>query len=457
MTATDVPAGPQPRKSFKEVWLITIGHALTHWYPATFYLLLPLIGNELGLSYLQIGSILTTQAIAGAISNIPGGLFVDSFGRKGLLMAVSLFWIGAPYLLMGFSHDYWLLLTCAALVGIGNNLWHPTAIPLLAQRYPERKGLVVSIHGMGGNVGDAAAPLFAGALLAVLSWREVVVINVIPGIVMSVVLLVMLGRTLTTDPAGHAKAPAPKRTLRDTLRDFKPLLANRTLIFLCATSVFRSMTHGGLMTFLPIYLATEMGYSPLWIGASMAVLQTAGFIASPIAGHLSDKMGRREIVMGSMTMTAVIIAAMIVAGGTNAFVFFIAFLGFFFFSIRAVLQAWLLDATPPNMGGSSIGVLFAIQSFGSAFGPLVCGLIADRYGLPATFYFLVATIIVANMLIFFTPVVEKPMGEKARFAGQPAEWGGARRVVGGLAERSPHTLRYLNRARLGGISKFATI
>ena len=309
-----------PRKSFKEVWLITIGHSLTHWYPATFYLLLPLIGNELGLSYLQIGSILTTQALAGAISNIPGGLFVDSVGRKGLLMAVSLFWIGAPYLLMGFSHDYWLLLTCAALVGIGNNLWHPTAIPLLAQRYPDRKGLVVSIHGMGGNVGDALAPLVAGAMLAVLSWREVVVINVIPGIVMSVVLLVMLGRTLNTDgPAAAGKAPAPKRTLADTLRDFKPLLANRTLIFLCAGSVFRSMTHGGLLTFLPLYLATDMGYSPIWIGAAMAALQTAGFIACPIAGHLSDKMGRRQIVMSSMAMTAVIIAAMIVAGGIERF------------------------------------------------------------------------------------------------------------------------------------------
>ncbi len=79
MTVTAVSADPAipARKSFKEVWLITIGHSLTHWYPATFYLLLPLIGNELGLSYLQIGSILTTQAIAGAISNIPGGLFVD--------------------------------------------------------------------------------------------------------------------------------------------------------------------------------------------------------------------------------------------------------------------------------------------------------------------------------------------------------------------------------------------
>src|SRR5262245_62621695 len=185
--AADPATKPAPdpkntsRKSFREVWLVTIGHALTHWYPATFYLLLPLIGNELGLSYVQIGSILTVQAVCGALSNIPGGLIVDSVGRKGLLMALSLFWIGAPYLMMGFSHEYWLLLTCAALVGIGNNLWHPTAIPLLAQRFPERKGLAVSIHGMGANVGDALAPFAAGALLTYLTWREVVVITVIPG------------------------------------------------------------------------------------------------------------------------------------------------------------------------------------------------------------------------------------------------------------------------------------
>jgi FSR family fosmidomycin resistance protein-like MFS transporter len=417
MTVMQVGAGAAPKRSFQEVWVVSIGHALTHWYPATFYLLLPLIGSELGLSYTEIGSILTFQFAAGAIANIPGGMFVDTVGRKGLLMAVSLFWVGFPYLVMGFSHVYWMMLACVTMVGIGNNLWHPTAIPLLAQRYPDRKGFVVSIHGMGGNVGDALAPLVAGALLAVLTWREVVIINVVPGIVMAVVLLVLLGRTLSATPA--PTLPAPKRTLADTWRDFRPLLANRTLIFLCATSVFRSMTHGGLLTFLPIYLATDMGYSPFWIGACMAALQTAGFIACPIAGHLSDKMGRRQIVMSSMAMTAVIIAAMIVAGGTGAFVFFIAFLGFFFFSIRAVLQAWLLDATPPNMGGSSIGVLFAIQAFGSGIGPIVCGLIADRYGLITTFYFLVGTIIVANLLIFFTPVVERD--EKARFAGQPAE------------------------------------
>jgi MFS family permease len=417
MTDFAVPSGQAPRKSFREVWLITIGHALTHWYPATFYLLLPLIGNELGLSYVQIGSILTTQALCGAISNIPGGLLVDSVGRKGLLMAISLFWIGAPYLLMGFSHDYWLLLTCAALVGIGNNLWHPTAIPLLAQHFPDRKGLAVSIHGMGGNVGDAVAPFVAGALLAYLTWRQVMVVNVIPGIAMALLLLVLLGGMQSKSRAAAGSAARPKRSFNDVLRDFRTLLKNRVLIFLCASSVFRSMTHGGLMAFLPIYLARELNYTPLWIGAAMAALQTAGFIASPISGHLSDKMGRRQIIMSSMGVTAVIIAFMIMAGQSSAFVFFIAFLGFFFFSIRAVLQAWLLDATPENMGGSAIGVLFAIQALGAGIGPLVCGAIADSYGLLATFYFLVATIIVANMFIFFTP----PPAEESRYAPAPAE------------------------------------
>ena len=76
---------------------------------------------------------------------------------------------------------------------MGNSLWHPTAIPTLARRYPERKGYVLSLHGMGGNAGDALAPLVVGALLAVMTWREVMVLNVLPGLVMSLLILVFLG------------------------------------------------------------------------------------------------------------------------------------------------------------------------------------------------------------------------------------------------------------------------
>src|SRR5260370_4398841 len=200
---TAITAETARESSFREVWLISAGHMMTHWYPSTFYLLLPLIGNELGLSFSQIGSILTCQFAAGALSNLPGGMLVDAIGRKGLLMAVALSWGGLPFLVMGFSHSYGMLLACAALVGIGNNLWHPTAIPLLAQNHPQKSGLVVSIHAMGGNLGDAVAPLVVGAMLTAFSWRDVVIMNIIPGVIASVLLLMLPGQcgSLSIRPA----------------------------------------------------------------------------------------------------------------------------------------------------------------------------------------------------------------------------------------------------------------
>jgi MFS transporter, FSR family, fosmidomycin resistance protein len=401
MTATTADAVRQ--KSMLDVWLITVGHAFTHWYPATFYLLLPLIGNELGLSYAQIGSILTIQFVAGAIFNIPGGILVDHVSRKGMLMAISLAWVGIPYLLMGFTDAYWLLLTCAALIGIGNNLWHPTAIPLLGNRYPARRGLVMSFHAMGGNVGDAVAPLVAGVLLTALSWRGVMAVNVLPGVLMAVLLLVCFTRPQPGD-ARAGKAPASAASI---LRGFGLLLRNRTVMMLSVGSVFRSMTQMSLLAFLPLFLARELEFPAVWIGACLFLLQAAGFLAAPVAGHLSDKIGRRQIIVASLGMTAVVLLFMALAGRSLAFVFFVAFLGFFLFAIRAVLQAWLLDATPRDMAGAGIGFMFGMQAIGAAIGPFVTGLVADHYGLSATFYFLAATIVVANLFTLFTPVPDR--------------------------------------------------
>jgi MFS family permease len=411
MTEVTIGADAVRQRSFQEVWVVSIGHALTHWYPATFYLLLPLIGAELGLSYGQIGSILACQFAAGAISNIPGGIFVDAVGRKGLLMALSLFWVGFPYLVMGFSHVYWMMLLCATLVGIGNNLWHPTAIPWLANRFPDRKGLVMAFHSMGGNVGDAIAPLVIGALLATYSWRGVVLINVIPGIIMSVMILFYIGRIYSADArAGGAEAKPAAMSGGERFRSLVALMRNPALVTLSVSSTFRAMTQSALLTFLPVYLARDMGYTAFLIGACLFALQASGFIAAPIAGHLSDKIGRRQIIMSSMSMTAVVILFMAFAGGTIWFVVLIALLGFFLFAVRAVLQAWLLDATPANMGGSAIGLLFGMQAIGQALGPVTAGIIADHYGIMAAFYFLAGTIILANLMIFVTPasLIKRP-------------------------------------------------
>ena len=105
----------------------------------------------------------------------------------------------------------------------------------------------------------------------------------------------------------------------------------------------------------------------------------------------------------SMVMTAVVLVFMAFAGKTHAFVFFVAVLGFFLYAIRPVMQAWILETTPKNMGGTSIGILFGAQSLGASIAPLLAGLIADRAGLTATFWFLAGTIVVANLFILGMP------------------------------------------------------
>ena len=403
------------RLDFRNMGLITLGHSLTHWYPSTFFMLLPLIGNELGLTYSQIGFIMTCQYAAGAVSNVPGGMLVDMWGKKGQLMALSLFWVGFPYLLMGFTTTYWMLLVCVMLVGIGNNLWHPTAIPLLGRMFPTRKGLALSLHGMGGNVGDALAPLAVGALLTTLSWREIVVINVLPGAAMSVLILYFLG-AMTFAPKAGVKTASDKvpvadnvggQSLTSYMEGLRALMRTPGLFMLTLSSSFRSMTQGTLLTFLPLYLAKEMHYEVFWVGAGMALLQITGFIAAPIAGHLSDTMGRRTILMSCFGMSGVVLLMMTFAGGSSWFVFLIAVLGFFLYAARPIMQAWMLEATPKNMGGTAIGLMFGMQSGAQAIAPILGGMVADRFGLLSAFYLLAVTIILANVMVIWIPAQDK--------------------------------------------------
>ncbi len=407
-------ADPRPQ-TFREVWLISAGHGLTHWYTATFYILLPLIGKELGLSYTEIGLIMTVQHLAGAISNLPGGMLVDTVGRKGYLMATSLFWVGFPYALMSLTHSFWMLLVCVTLVGIGNNLWHPAAIPTLAYRYPQRKGLVLSFHGMGGNLGEALAPVVVGAMLAWFSWRTVVVINVVPGFVMASMILLMLGALTMarTREDGSINTAAGSWNARQYLRDFVSLLRNKGLMLVSCSSAFRTMTQVGLLTFLPVYLAYELGYSPFVVGICLTVLQVAGFVAAPIAGHLSDKLGRKRVVISSMLLTGVTIVGMALAGRSAWFVVFIALVGFFLYAMRPVLQAWAVESTPKHLAGTGVGLQFGIQAVGASIAPTVFGMIADAYDIYTGFFFLAGTIIFANLLVFFMPNGEARQAKSA--------------------------------------------
>ncbi len=407
MNTTTAAAPAIPRAQYiKEVGLISVGHGLTHWYPATFYLLLPLIGKELGLTYTQIGFILTVQHVVGAIANLPGGAVVDAYGKKGYLLVLSLIWIGVPYAVMSLAHSYWVLLICMALVGIGNNIWHPAAIPMLAYRYPQRKGFVLSVHGMAGNLGEALAPLVIGALLTWFTWRTVVVANVVPGVAMAALILILLG-AFSASKGGDANdinaRTAQPWSARKYIADVASLLRNKGLMLVSLSAMVRSLTQAGLLTFLPLYLAYELGYNPFLVGVCMAVLQIAGFAASPVAGHLSDKWGRRRVIMSSMALTGVTILGMVLAGNSVWFVVFVGLVGSFLYAMRSVLQAWAIECTPRHLAGTGVAVQFSITAIGSSISPALFGMIADARGLQAAFYGLAVTIVLGNVLVLFVP------------------------------------------------------
>ena len=422
-TATATPAHTSARPApFKEIWLISLGHSLTQWYPATFFLLLPIIGKELDLSYSEIGFIMTVQYAVGAVTNIPGGILVDAVGYKGRLMAISLFWIGVPYLLMAFTHSYWMLLGCMVLIGMGNNLWHPAAISTLGQRFPDRKGLALSFHGMGGNFGEALAPLVIGALLAAFSWRTVVVVNLLPGVVMAAAILIYLG-SLNLDHHSDARKASEKWTWTGYLAQLRLLFADRGLVIIGLCSFFRTGAQTALLTFLPLHLTHNMGYNPAGVGFALFVLQAVAFTSAPIAGYASDRFGRKSVMTGAMFMTAVVMASITLAGQSTWVIFMIALLGFFMYATRPVIQAWSLEAAPASLGGTVVGIMFGLQALGAAISPWAGGAIADVYGLSAAFYFLTALIVCANVLVLFVPATPQRSGKAQGGSGQSREPG----------------------------------
>lgn len=188
---------------------------------------------------------------------------------------------------------------CMILIGIGNNLWHPAALSTLGQRFPNRKGLAMSLHGMGGNFGEALAPLLIGALLVTYSWRSVVVINLLPGLVMAIALLVLLGK-MNLDHGKDVKSAKDTWTLKGYCGQLKTLFSDWALVLISLCAMFRTAAQSALLTFLPLYLTNNMGYTPAGVGVALFTLQACAFASAPLAGYVSDRLGRKSVLTGGL-------------------------------------------------------------------------------------------------------------------------------------------------------------
>ncbi len=380
-------------------FLVGFGHAGTHWIAAFFYLLLPFITRDLGLSYTDAGLLVSVFHLSSLFTNVGSGLMVDVTGRRVVFQVAALL-IGAGALLaFGVSERLLVLALLVTLIGASNNLWHPPAIAYLSEMYPENRGYALSIHALGANLGDTLAPLAAGSLLAVLSWQGTAATGSVPVVLVALLIAVLL---LRKDNRTGAATRSPM-AFSEYLLGLKRIVRDRMVLGLCLMAGFRSMTQNGLLMFLPLFLIDELHTGPIWMGVVMMAMQMGGLVAAPVAGAWSDRIGRRPVVLSALTVTTIVIATITLIQNDVALVATISVLGFALFAVRPVVHSWMMDLVPASISGSATSLLFGTQALLSAAVPPIGGLIADAYGLSAVFYLLAGTMLVANFLVYLLP------------------------------------------------------
>jgi MFS family permease len=233
-----------------------------------------------------------------------------------------------------------------------------------------------------------------GVLLLYLSWRNVLFLNLIPGVVIALILWKFLFGRLDSRTQSKKGLSA-----KEYLAGMKKLAQNPSILALVLVAGMRSMTQQGLHTFLPIYLTHDLGLSSAIAGLYLSVTQTAGMIGTPIAGSISDQNGRKRVLTAGLFSTSIVLVILAYFQLTWLFITGLACLGFFLYAVRPVIWAWVLDLSPKELGGSTVSFFSGSQSLLSSLSPLICGFIADRWGILAAFYFLAGTVFVANLIV----------------------------------------------------------
>ena len=403
MAAETALASPLPFRSVKTqlpIMLVSLAHGSTHWVVATFYLLLPSLSKELGLNYTETGFLVTSLFIGSVIANLPSGMLVDLTGRRIVFQIASLLLCTISLAAIGIVTGFAALCCCLGLLGIANVMWHPAAISWLSIRLPRNRGYSMAVHSLFANLGDAAGPVAAGWMLLSLSWQHTAEINALSCVVCAIAVAAFLGRS------EHGAAMPRRPDAHAYWSGLAALMRSRAQWSFFLMAGCRTLTQTGLLAFLPLYLSRDLGMSPFAMGIAMMVLQLGGMIATPFAGVLSDRIGRRPVVLAGMSSTTVVVIALTFVKDPAIYVACVSILGFFMYATRPVIQSWQMDRSPPELLASMTGAMFAVQAVMSGAAPVAGGLLADRFGLISVFYFLAASVLIANLLCLMIPKSE---------------------------------------------------
>jgi MFS transporter, FSR family, fosmidomycin resistance protein len=159
------------RHDAEVIGLVGLAHGTSHFFHLMLPPLFPWLMRDFGLSYTEAGLLMTVFFVVSGIGQALAGFVVDRIGARPMLFfGIAL--LALSGVVLGFSTNYGMLMAAAVVAGLGNSIFHPADFTLLNQRVAQpRLGHAFSMHGLSGNLGWAAAPVFMAGIASVAGWQ----------------------------------------------------------------------------------------------------------------------------------------------------------------------------------------------------------------------------------------------------------------------------------------------
>ena len=396
------------------------GHAMVHTYELAVPILLTVWLVEFSVTSATLGSVVAVGYGLFGIGALPGGLLVDRFGSRRLIVAC-LFGMGAAFVLLGLLPGVAGIAVALAIWGLAASVYHPAGLTLISKGADQR-GAAFAYHGMAANVGIAGGPFFTALLLVAVEWRTAVIALAVPAFIAGLAgLTVEFDETAAVDADAAAGDDASEATADDdgtspdvdSLAEF--VTASRGLftagfLTVFVLVLFNGLYYRGMLTFLPGLLSDFL--DPLLAVDPAAAIEPiadtpaasefdlsrylfAGLLAVGVAGQyvggrLTDAIEPERGLAGMLVVLVVVALLFVPASASLPTLLAVSVaLGFALFGLQPLSQATIAKYSPPDYRGLSFGYTYlAIFGIG-ALGASLAGA-ALTYGTQTTVFLMLA-------------------------------------------------------------------
>ena len=374
-TQTDTPW----RDDVAVIGLVGLAHASSHFSHLLLPLMFPVFMKTFGLSYSELGFLMTVFFVVSGIGQASAGFVVDRFGARPVMYG-SLLVLSLACVVASLAQSYIGLMLAAAMLGVGNCSFHPVDFTILNQRISTpRLGYAFSVHGLTGNLGWAAAPAFLMGITALAGWRAAYVAAALlyAGIL---ALLVLRKDLLLTTP--RPKAPAGHTGESDLAFLRLPVVWWCFTFFLLST-----MTLAVVQNFSVPILKALQNVSLETASMTLTAYMLCGAVGMFVGGFVAAQYPRwsDRVVASCMTGAAVCMAlcASGVFGATGTLAV-LAATGFAVGVGGPSRDLMIKKATPKGATGRVYGLVYSGLDTGFAISPLIFGVFMDRGWYAAT-------------------------------------------------------------------------